>query len=257
MIPEFIKVFILLVLIFVPLERLLALHKQPIFRAGWRTDATYFFIGYFISRLGVVISVFITFSLGSEVINPVLQGKIAAQPIGFQFFEAVVIADLGYYFAHKLLHTNSWLWRFHAVHHSIEQMDWLATVRVHPCDQIFTKVCQMIPLLWLGFTREVLGGYFIFSAAVAFLIHANLRVKFGWLRWVVATPEFHHWHHSEVPRVYNKNFAAQLPLLDWLFGTLYMPVREMPREYGISDVVPVGYVEQMIYPFKRGGKNER
>jgi sterol desaturase/sphingolipid hydroxylase (fatty acid hydroxylase superfamily)/rhodanese-related sulfurtransferase len=256
MFPELVKGFIVLAFIFVPLERAFSLHKQKICRPGWRTDAAYFFMGHFFGRAGTAISVFITFYLLHQLINPTLQNRIAAQPVWLQFVEAVVIADIGYYFAHKLLHTNPWLWKFHAVHHSIEQMDWLATVRVHPFDQIFTKTCQMIPLYFFGFTPKSIGVYVIFSAAIAFLIHANFRVKFGVLRWVIATPEFHHWHHSQVPRVHNKNFAAQLPLLDWLFGTLYLPTRKMPHRYGVSELVPAGYLEQMLYPFRGDLKME-
>jgi len=250
MFPELVKGFIVLFFIFVPLERVFSLHKQKIFRTGWRTDTGYFFIGHFFGRAGTAVSVFITFSLLDQLINPTLQNRIADQPVWLQFVEAVVIADIGYYLAHKLLHTNPWLWKFHAVHHSIEQMDWLATVRVHPFDQIFTKTGQMIPLYFLGVTPETLGVYALFSAAIAFFIHANFRVKFGVLRWVIATPEFHHWHHSQVPRVHNKNFAAQLPLLDWLFGTLYLPTRKMPHKYGVSELVPAGYLGQMLYPFR-------
>ena len=257
MLPELVKGFIVLSFIFVPLERVFSLHKQKIFRTGWRTDTTYFFIGHFFGGVGTAISVFITFSLLQQLINPTLQNRIAAQPVWLQFVEAVVIADIGYYLAHKLLHTNPWLWKFHAVHHSIEQMDWLATVRVYPFDQIFTKTCQMIPLYFFGFTPKILGVYMIFSAAIAFLIHANFRVKFGGLKWVIATPEFHHWHHSQVPRVHNKNFAAQLPLLDWLFGTLYLPTGRMPHKYGVSELVPAGYLGQMIYPFRRSIKNAK
>jgi sterol desaturase/sphingolipid hydroxylase (fatty acid hydroxylase superfamily) len=58
----------------------------------------------------------------------------------------------------------------------------------------------------------------------------------------IATPEFHHWHHIKVPRVHNKNFAAQFPLLDLLFGTLYLPVDKIPKQYGISERVPIGYL---------------
>jgi sterol desaturase/sphingolipid hydroxylase (fatty acid hydroxylase superfamily) len=250
MFPEIVKGFIVLFFIFVPLERVFSLHKQKIFRTGWRTDAAYFFIGHFFGGAGTAVSVFVTFSLLDQLINPTLPSRIAAQPVWLQFIEAVVIADIGYYLAHKLLHTNPWLWKFHAVHHSIEQMDWLATVRVHPFDQIFTKTCQMIPLYFLGVTPETLGVYALFSAAIAFFIHANFRVKFGVLRWVIATPEFHHWHHSQVPRVHNKNFAAQLPLLDWLFGTLYLPTRKMPHRYGVSELVPAGYLGQILYPFR-------
>ncbi len=119
MFPEIIKGFIALVFIFVPLERVFSLHKQKIFRPGWQTDLTYFFVGNFIGKAGTAISVLITFSVLSQFINPALQSRVATQPIWLQFLEAVVIADMGYYIAHKLLHTVPCLWKFHSVHHSV------------------------------------------------------------------------------------------------------------------------------------------
>ena len=251
--PEIFKGFVILACIFIPLERIFALHNQKVFRRGWKTDATYFFTGHFIGRAGAIV-VAVTLSLMTDLLNQELQSKIASQPIWLQFLEAIVISDLAYYIAHRLLHEIPWLWQFHAVHHSIEHMDWLAAVRVHPCDQLFTQICKMLPLYWLGFTKEAFAVYALYSAAIAFLIHANITIKFGVLKWFVATPQFHQWHHSKIPEINNKNFAVQLPLLDLLFGTLYMPAGKRPRKYGVSDRIPVGYLGQLLYPFI--GKNK-
>lgn len=254
--PEIIKGFVILACIFIPLERIFALHNQKVFRRGWKTDATYFFTGHFIGRISAI-ALAVTLSLMTDLFNQELQSKIASQPIWLQFAEAIVISDMAYYIAHRLLHEVPWLWQFHAVHHSIERMDWLAAVRVHPCEQLFTQICKMMPLYWLGFTKETFAVYALYSAAIAFLIHANITIKFGPLKWFVATPEFHHWHHTQSPQMYNKNFAVQLPLLDLLFGTMYMPAKKMPERYGVSDSVPAGYVGQIFYPFSRMMQNAK
>ena len=225
MLPEIFKGFLVLGGIFIPLERIFSLHKQKIFRFGWATDATYFFTGHFIgTSCAIVVTVIL--SLMTNLLNPELQSKVASQPAWLQLAEAVVVSDMAYYFAHRLMHEVPWLWQFHAVHHSIEHMDWLAAVRVHPCEQIFTQICKIMPLYWLGFTKESLVVYALYSAASAFLIHANIKLKFGILKWFVATPQFHHWHHSKIPEINTKNFAVQLPLLNLLFGTIYMPAKK-------------------------------
>ncbi len=248
---EIIKGFILLSLIFIPLERVLALHPQKIFRAGWKTDVTYFLTGHIIGKNASEIIVFVTLLYLGNHVNLSWQKAVISQPLVFQFIEAVIIADTGYYFAHRLLHTVPWLWQFHAVHHSIETMDWLGTVRVHPFDQIFTKIFQLTPLIILGVNDETWAIYTLYSAAIAFFIHANIRLKLGRLKWVIASPEFHHWHHSQIPRSYHKNLAAQFPLLDLLFGTSYMPRGKKPEKYGIIDPVPTDYLRQFVYPFTR------
>lgn len=258
MFPDAIKGFILLGCIFIPLEMGFALHKQTLFRAGWLTDATYFLIGHFVGRLAGAASLFVALSWLYQIINTELQNRIAQQPILLQLIEVILIADIGYYIAHRLLHEVPFLWRFHAIHHSIEYLDWLATVRVHPGDQVFTKLFQMVPVYLLGFSAKTLGIYALFSAAIAFYIHANIRLRSGCLKWLIATPEFHHWHHAKVPHIGNTNFAAQCPLVDLCFGTLYLPSRKMPEKYGISEPVPGGYVAQLFYPFKgRSLKNAK
>ncbi|OOK82266.1 sterol desaturase domain protein [Mycobacterium kansasii] len=49
------------------------------------------------------------------------------------------------------------------------------------------------------------------------------------LRWLIATPQFHHWHHARQPQAYNTNYAAEFPIVDALFGTLYLPTGRWPR----------------------------
>ena len=80
-------------------------------------------------------------------------------------------------------------------------------------------------------------------------IHANVRVGIGPLRLVFASPEFHHWHHSSDREARDRNFAAQLSLLDAMFGSLHMPTGQMPTSYGLDRPMPQHYVRQLLYPF--------
>ena len=82
-------------------------------------------------------------------------------------------------------------------------------------------------------------------------IHANMRLRFGPLRHLFVTPEFHHWHHSAEPEALDKNFAVHLPWIDRLFGSYYAPDR-WPERYGIDgDPVPETWPEQLVWPFRR------
>ena len=83
-----------------------------------------------------------------------------------------------------------------------------------------------------------------------FSVHSNLRITFGPLRWVLATPEFHHWHHAKDLEARDKNFAGQLPILDVLFGTLYMPHKTRPKAYGIDEPMPANYIAQLAHPWR-------
>jgi sterol desaturase/sphingolipid hydroxylase (fatty acid hydroxylase superfamily) len=248
---DWLKGILLTALIFVPLERMLARHpEQRVFRRGWMNDMIYLLLN------GQVI----LFCLGILVIGMIMtagwlvpvsvRGAVAGQPYWVQIVEVIVLADIGFYFAHRAFHEVPWLWRFHAIHHSIEELDWLAATRVHPLDQIVTKGFSLLPVFTLGFSDVAIGAYMILYGWQSVLIHSNVRINFGPLRWLLASPEFHHWHHSRDREARDKNFAGQLPLLDVLFGTLHMPRGQMPSKYGLDRPIPATYPAQLLYPFR-------
>jgi sterol desaturase/sphingolipid hydroxylase (fatty acid hydroxylase superfamily) len=246
-IPDPIKGLLILVCVFVPFENVWTMHKQKLWREDWLTDICYYFLGYFIGKGSL--QIFLVFALLKQGSIPVLSEFVSQQPLQLQVLGSIVIGDLSFYFLHRLLHTVPWLWQFHKIHHSSTNIDWLATVRVHPFEQIATKAFQMIPLYWLGFSTEALAIYVVFSSAIAFFIHANTRIKFPVLKWIIATPEFHHWHHDRYPKLYAQNLAVQLPIIDYIFGTYHMPDREMPNQYGMELNIKTNYFSHFMYPF--------
>ncbi|OYW48851.1 MAG: hypothetical protein B7X96_03120 [Novosphingobium sp. 17-62-8] len=154
--------------------------------------------------------------------------------------------------AHRLFHTVPALWKFHAVHHSIEEMDWVAAHRTHPVDTGITNSGFAIVALLFDVNAT---AYAIFSLQFAFhslLKHSNVAVGWGWLRWLYVTPTFHHWHHANVAHAHDKNFAAQFPLWDRLFGTALMTESQGPARYGVDDPVPMTFLGSLIFPFWSG-----
>ena len=230
------------------IERAFALHPRKFRRDRWRTDVVHLLFNNILISAGLVVALVGLIVALRPVVSPELQGWVTAQPAWLQFLEAVAIADLGQYWGHRMTHQVPLLWRFHKVHHSIEEMDWLAAGRLHPLDSIFTRSVTILPLYLLGFTKATFGAYLGFTAVQAIFIHANVRFRFPVLRWVTATPEFHHWHHADAPA--NMNFAGNLPLLDVLFGTCYLPDHS-PAGYGMGEHAPTGYLSQLKWPFVR------
>jgi sterol desaturase/sphingolipid hydroxylase (fatty acid hydroxylase superfamily) len=180
------------------------------------------------------------------------QVRLARLPLSVQVPLAVLFVDLVGYWAHRALHAGL-LWRFHAVHHSARELDWLAGARNHPVGEVFSAGVGLSTLLLVGFDPRVLAvtaplGLF------AVLLHANVPWGTGPLRWVVATPLFHRWHHAHpdalpADRRGGVNFAGLLPVWDLLFGTYHAP-REQPAAFGADAPVPPRFLAQLWAPLR-------
>jgi sterol desaturase/sphingolipid hydroxylase (fatty acid hydroxylase superfamily) len=247
---------VLLAVIFIPLERLFALHPRRVLRRGWRTDVVHFLVNGAAVRIGMVVSA-VVFGLVLRAFVPVpLRHAVAASPSWVQVTAGFAIATVGGYVGHRASHEVPLLWRFHRVHHSVRELDWLAATHGHPLDEVFTRSVAVLPLYALGFGRVSLGAFVVVLALQAVFIHSNVRMGLGPLRWVIGTPQFHHWHHAREPQAYNSNYAGEFPALDALFGTLYLPGNRWPAQYGVDDVQPDGYLRQLAWPFRtRRGAN--
>lgn len=239
---------LILVLIFMPLERLVPNRAaQPVLRRHWLNDSVYLIVNTIVIRFGFIALIGVLMA-GARAVVPAGVGEaVRAMPLWLQAIAAIAVADVGFYAAHRMFHAVPMLWRFHSIHHSIEELDWLAAHRVHPVDQIIVSAASLVPVFALGFSGGAVAVLAFTYMLQSHLIHANTRIGFGPLRYVLASPLYHHWHHAN-DGTKNSNFSAQLIFMDWIFGTLRLPDR-MPERYGIDDPVPTDYVRQLAYPF--------
>ena len=237
----------LLFLLFVPLEQLFALRKQRVFRRGLLTDLTHILVNNALSTVAVIALVVVAAIPVFWIRQFDLVGNLSTE---VAVALAVVLVAVGNYWGHRLTHQVPFLWRFHSVHHSIEQMDWVASGRLHPLDQGFTQAFTIFPLFLLGYGAGVFGSVAVLITLLALFQHANVRLRFPGLRWVINTPEWHHWHHAIDDDARDKNFG--LPVVDKIFGTAYLPRGERPSGFGTRSPVPAdGYLRHLAYPFTR------
>jgi lathosterol oxidase len=239
--------------VFIPLERLFALRgDQQVFRRQWLVDLTYFFVNSLLIEVLTILTLAPALVLFAWARINALSGTIGAWPLVIQVPALILVADFTQYWVHRTFHATRILWPFHAIHHSIEHMDWLAGSRLHLVDVMLTRGLTYVPIFVLGFSEPALMVYVFLVAAQATFIHANVRWQFRAIERVIVTPAFHHWHHGAEAEAVDKNFAVHTPIFDILFGTYYLPNR-WPSSYGLVHRrdVPARWVSQLLYPFRR------
>jgi sterol desaturase/sphingolipid hydroxylase (fatty acid hydroxylase superfamily) len=244
--------FLLSVVVFTFIEKVIPKYEdQAILRPEWRTDLVYFGMNHL--AIGVLLLVGNSFApmMFGWATNARLQAFMTSLPVAVQFVILVFAADFVQYWIHRAYHEIPWMWKFHAVHHSSENMDWLAGSRTHFVETLVDRSLIMVPLYLLGPDKAALDAYVIFAALIAVLIHANVGIPFGPIKYLLTTPQYHHWHHSSDKPAIDTNYAAHVPLWDKLFGTYHMPHPHWPAEYGTTKRLPRTLVAQFIYPFRR------
>lgn len=241
--------------------------RQPVFRRGWLTDVVYLFMTALVTkpfvRLMIVVPAVLLVIANVVPLETFRSGNyrgfgpLSRQPLWLQTIEIYLLVDFIGYWTHRMFHDTRW-WPFHAVHHSSEELDWLSSIRVHPVNDLVNKFCQAGPVLLLGFNPIVTLSAGPALTLYAIFLHANVNWDFGPLRYVIATPVFHRWHHSREREAWDKNFAGLLPVWDMLFGTFHMPRDRYPENFGICEPMPTGILGQLWEPFawlmRRGRK---
>jgi sterol desaturase/sphingolipid hydroxylase (fatty acid hydroxylase superfamily) len=241
---------LLLMVIFIPLEKLFAIRAQKIFRKSFPADLVYFFLNGLLPKILLVVPMALLARGLHYAIPSAIHSWAAGLSLWTRLAAALVVGEFGFYWGHRWSHEIPLLWRFHSVHHGAEELDWLVNTRAHPFDIVFVRLCGFVPMYALGLAQPMMGSsvdvvpllIMLVATVWGFFIHANLRWRFGWLALVVSTPVFHHWHHTQAEHL-NKNFSSMLPFIDKLFGTLYLPKAQWPEKYGIEAVPAPAFLQ--------------
>ena len=251
---------VVVLVIFVPLERLCAARTQRFFRAALATDLAYYFFANLLPKFFLVVPISALAWALHRAVPSDFYAAMTTLPSSLRLGLALLAGEVGFYWGHRAMHAVPMLWRFHAIHHAAEEMDFLVNTRAHPVDLFLSRLAGLVPIYALGLAQPMGDQVDLVPVLAAligslwgFFVHANLSWRFGWLESVLATPAFHHWHHTnDGPAVIDKNFASMLPALDRIFGTFYLPKQAFPSAYGVEAPMPAGFWNQMFYPFAPG-----
>lgn len=240
--------------IFVPVERLFALHPQKVFRTEIAVDLGYYFITGLLPGLVLGPPISLAVLAIHHVIPSGVLATVADWPIWLKACATMMMGETAYYWAHRMSHQIPFLWRFHAVHHSAEQLDFLVNTRLHPIDLVWSRMVMLTPIFALGLANPVHFDDGLTAAVIllvgstwGYFIHSNVRWRLGPFEWLLTTPGFHHWHHAHEGRRRDCNYASMFPWLDRIFGTHYLP-NAWPERYGIDEPMPESLAGQFIHP---------
>lgn len=234
--------------------------KQAIFRKDFWLDGFYMFFNYFLFSLiaynaisNVGVELFNDF-LGLFGAENIVAIHINSWPRWAQFLLLFLVADFIQWNVHRMLHRVPLLWEFHKVHHSVEEMGFAAHLRFHWMETILYKSAQYIPLAMIGYGLEDFFIMHIFTTAIGHLNHANLRLTYGPLKYILNNPVMHLWHHAKaLPKdmPYGVNYGITLSIWDYIFKTDYIPHEGQYEPLGFDGMeeFPKTFWQQVTYPF--------
>ena len=235
--------------------------QQKMLRRGiWQDVFWLVFNGHYLGVIlamisGKLIQLLNTFLFELGVPVPESIALIAGMPLWLQFPVFFFVKDFIEWNIHRLLHNMPWLWEFHKLHHSIEELDWIGNFRFHWGEVIVYKMLSYLPLVILGVNNIVILIIAVIGTLMQDLNHANVPISWGPLRYLFNSPKMHVWHHDvELHGKGGQNFGIVLSVWDWLFGTVYWPDDvEQPRKLGFEGMerYPAGLAGRFVYPFWR------
>jgi sterol desaturase/sphingolipid hydroxylase (fatty acid hydroxylase superfamily) len=169
-------------------------------------------------------------------------------PSAAQALLMIATADFLRYWLHRAAHRWPVLWRLHAVHHAPEELYFLNVGRFHPLEKSIQFLFDAAPFILIGVGPEVIAAYFVFYSLNGFFQHSNVDVRLGPLNWLISGPELHRWHHSRIVRESEHNFGNNLIIWDAIFGTRFLPERQV-GELGLQNrSYPKDFVGQTLAP---------
>ena len=244
----------LVIAILSPLEHFFPVRRARLFYPGWTIN-----LGWYVLNTATPVLLLgppaAMIAWGVHAILPTaITGAAGALPLWARMVLAMIVGELGFYWGHRWSHELPLLWRFHAIHHSARHINFLVNTRTHPVDMVFTRLCGLALLYATGLASPV-GPHpalipflvLLVGSMWSFLIHANVRWRLGPLEEVLASPFFHHWHHTLSDHK-DHNYAAMLPVMDRLFGTFHSPA-DWPAAYGTGTPMPESVTGQLVEPF--------
>ena len=233
--------------------------EQKIIRKDFWLDSVYMYFNFFVFAF-FLNGFFSAIGLGLSYLGLTMQSialvEVSAWPMWVQLFTFFVVLDFFQWSTHVALHKIPALWQFHKVHHSVQEMGFAAHLRYHWMENVFYKPAKTIGVMLIGgFEPEMAYIVHFIAIIIGHFNHANIRITWGPLRYIVNNPVMHLYHHAKVmPKRQSAgvNFGISLSIWDYIFRTSYVPEAdgEIPLGFDNMEEFPSDFVNQNLYGFK-------
>ncbi len=235
--------------------------NQPLLRKDFWLDFFYMFFNFFLFSLIIynaasdVVVNFFNDAMASVGIKNLVAFEVMSWPLWAHLLLGFIVRDFIQWNTHRLLHRSKFLWEFHKVHHSVEQMGFAAHLRYHWMENVVYRTIEYIPLALIGIGLRDFFIIHIFTLAIGHFNHSNFKLNLGALKYLFNNPQMHIWHHAyDLPEKYRfgVNFGISLSLWDYLWGTNYIPKDGKDIKLGFPGVekFPKDFASQNLHGFK-------
>lgn len=233
--------------------------QQARVRRDFWLDTFYMFFNFTLFPLlgfiavSTVLSRMVMDGLAALGINTLEIVNVGELPVWLQLLTLFILRDFIHFNVHRILHRVPFLWEFHKVHHSVQEMGYAAHLRYHWMENVVYRSLEFIPLALIGYGIDKFIVVHLIALAIGHLNHANCRLPMGPLAYIFNNAPMHIWHHAKVlppERRHGVNFGISLSIWDYLFGTAYIPHNGRDIELGFDDVdqFPQKLGKQLVYP---------
>lgn len=240
--------------IFAPIERLIPWSRKWLDGGNdMSVDLMMFYSGVFWSVLAnFVVKVLLLVQI-IEWLEPFGRSIWPDQLPGVvQVFLFILIKDFFRYWYHRWMHEIPFMWRWHAVHHSVERLYWLNGIRSHPLEILVQTLIWAIPLALLQPSAEIVMVSVLTALSIGIFQHANIDADLGFWEYIFSIGDNHRYHHYNTDGIGDSNYGGEFIVWDILFGTFYNPKGDRPSEaigIGASPNYPQTMAGLMIAPF--------
>ena len=236
--------------------------QQGVFRKDFGLDIFYMFFNFFLFALvinGVYGGLQLFFQKLGITLTSLTLFDIKNWAFGVQLFVFFVVLDFLQWLTHILLHKIPFLWKFHQVHHSVKEMGFAAHFRYHWMENVLYKPFKTLGVMILGgFEPDQAYLVHFFAILIGHLNHANVKISWGPLKYILNNPIMHLYHHAyALPKgKFGVNFGISLSLWDYLFKTHYVPEDSGTIKLGFpkEEQMPKGFLKQALHGFKNFSK---